>query len=343
MTTTKPESVYCGLDLHSSNTMAAIIDAQGQRIVHGKLPNRIEEIFGFLEPWKDRLQGLAVESTYNWYWLVDALLQADLPVFLGHPPAMTPYSGLKFANDRTDAYWLADLLRLGLFPAVYIYPRESRPLRDLLRRRMLLVEARKSLHISLSSMHARETGRTPKRMEMRNWETAQLEAAFPAELSRVAAEALLASAEALDQEIRKIETAAKCASKGNELLTRAMTLPGVGSALGMVISLETATTDRFASAENYASYCRTVPGHRSSNNKKKGEGNTRNGNKYLAWAWIEAAYFARAHYPRIKAWHDRKAAATNKIIAAKALACKLCKAGYYVMKDGTPFEESRLF
>jgi len=343
MTTTKPESVYCGLDLHSSNTMAAIIDAQGHRLVHSKRPNRIEDLLSFLQPYRERLAGIGVESTYNWYWLVDGLAEADLPVVLGHPSAMRPYSGLKHTDDKTDAYWLADLMRLGLFPKAYVYPKESRPLRDLLRRRMLLVENRTSLLVSFSSMHARQNGNTPKRKDVMEWSAADLEAAFSDPMSRLAAKALVNSLQHLDTEIHLLEKAARKESKANELRCRAQTMPGIADILGMVIALETGTLERFPSAEHYASYCRTVPGHRSSNNKKKGEGNTRNGNKYLAWAWIEAAQFARRYNPKARAWFDRKAAATNKLIASKALACKMCKAGYYVMRDGVDFDENRAF
>jgi transposase len=343
MTTTKPESVYCGLDLHSSNTMAAIIDAEGNRLVHSKRPNRIEDLLSFLQPYRERLAGIGVESTYNWYWLVDGLAEADLPVVLGHPAAMKPYSGLKHSNDKTDAYWLADLMRLGLFPKAYVYPKEIRPLRDLLRRRMLLVQNRTSLLVSFSSMHARQNGTTPKRRDFLAWDEEDLASAFSDPMSGLAAKALLNSVQHLNQEILLLEKAARKESKDNELRRRAQKMPGIAHTLGMVIALETGTLERFPSAEHYASYCRTVPGHRSSNNKKKGEGNTRNGNKYLAWAWIEAAQFARRFNLKARAWFDRKAAATNKIVASKALACKMCKAGYYVMRDDADFDENRAF
>lgn len=99
-----------------------------------------------------------------------------------------------------------------------------------------------------------------------------------------------------------------------------------GIILGMTIVLESGEFSRFPHAGCYASYCRTVKSTRTSNGKKKGENNQRNGNPYLAWAFIEAAGFASRYYPEIQSWYDRKKKQRNNIVAKKALACKLSKA-----------------
>ena len=76
-----------------------------------------------------------VESTYNWYWLVDGLMDADYRVHLANPAAIQQYSGLKYSDDHSDARWLGHLLRLGVLPEGYIYPKADRAVRDLLRKR----------------------------------------------------------------------------------------------------------------------------------------------------------------------------------------------------------------
>ena len=118
--------LYGGIDLHSNNSVISIKDADGQIKARKKLPNDLQTIFRFLSPFKDALSGLVIESTFNWYWLVDALMEADFCVHLANTTAIQQYSGLKYADDNSDADWLAEMLRLGILPEGYIYPKEER-------------------------------------------------------------------------------------------------------------------------------------------------------------------------------------------------------------------------
>jgi transposase len=121
------------------------------------------------------------------------------------------------------------------------------------------------------------------------------------------------------------------------------TMPGVGKILGLTILLETVDPKRFAGPGNYASYCRCVDSRRLSNGKRKGENNSKCGNKYLAWAFVEAAQFARRHDLACRKFHDRKSAQANGIVATKALACKLAKAAWHMMSDNTHYDGGRIF
>ena len=120
-------------------------------------------------------------------------------------------------------------------------------------------------------------------------------------------------------------------------------LPGVGQILALTITLETADIKRFATAGDYASYCRCVDSQRLSNGKKKGQNNSKCGNKYLAWAFVEAANFAKRFDEHCRRWFDRKAAKTSTVIATKALACKLAKAAWHVMSQGVDYDSARVF
>ncbi len=108
------------------------------------------------------------------------------------------------------------------------------------------------------------------------------------------------------------------------------TIPGIGLILGLTIMLEVGDIGRFFKVGNYSSYCRCVSSKRLSNGKKKGENNKKNGNKYLAWAYIEAAHFATRYIPRAQ-------------VATKALANKLARASYFIIRDQVPFDEDMLF
>jgi len=148
---------------------------------------------------------------------------------------------------------------------------------------------------------------------------------------------------ALNEEIAKLEKRlAQCLRPRPEyaLLSSA---PGIGRILAPIILLETGSIERFASVGNYASYARCVDSVRLSNGKRKGQGNVRNGNKYLAWAFIEAANMARRWCPEARRFHERKRARTNAIVATKALAHKLARACYHMLKSGQPFDMKRCF
>jgi len=121
------------------------------------------------------------------------------------------------------------------------------------------------------------------------------------------------------------------------------TVPGIGEILALTIMLETGDIRRFASVGNFASYCRCVDSRKISNRKKKGQGNTKNGNKYLAWAFVEAANFAIRYNSKIKSFYQRKKAKSKGVVALKAVAHKLCRACYYIMRDQVAFDMTKAF
>ena len=152
------KSLMAGIDLHSNNAMIAIVDEDGWRLQHKKVDCELDEVVKFLSLWKEQLKSVAVESTFNWYWLVDGLRALSYPVVLANPAKIEQYSGIKHADDKNDAYFLAELQRLNILPTGYIYDPQLRPVRDLLRRRMLLVHQRTALMLSFKSLYSRTTG-----------------------------------------------------------------------------------------------------------------------------------------------------------------------------------------
>src|SRR5271166_3303315 len=147
-----------GMDLHSNNVVIGVMDLDGQRVASGKVTCDLKAVEKFLAPYQARLEQVAVESTFNWYWLVDGLQAQKYPVVLANPAGMEPYSGLKHADDTSDAFFLAELLRLNILPTGHIYDAQLRPVRDLLRRRLTLVHQRTALMLSFKSLYPRTTG-----------------------------------------------------------------------------------------------------------------------------------------------------------------------------------------
>jgi len=153
--------LYAGIDLHSSNNFIGVIDEKDKRHYSKRHYNNIDTVLKVLKPFKKELQGVVVESTYNWYWLVDGLQEQGYKVHLANPAAIKQYDGLKHTDDRWDSFWLAHLLRLNILPEGYIYPKEKRAVRDLFRRRLRFVKHRTSTVLSLQSMFARHKDLRP--------------------------------------------------------------------------------------------------------------------------------------------------------------------------------------
>jgi transposase len=307
------------------------------------LPCKLSEIVKFLAPFKKRLEQVAVESTYNWYWLVDGLQSLKYPVVLANPAGMQQYSGIKHADDTNDAFFLAELLRLKILPTGHIYDAQLRPVRDLLRRRMTLVHQRTALMLSFKSLYTRTTGQEMTLKELKDLEMKQAQELYAHPANQMIAGMQIKHIEQLTESIDKIEKAVMASARELPPYGRLTTLPGIGIILGMTITMEVGGIERFASAGDFASYCRTVEAQRTSNSKKKGENNSKCGNKYLAWAFVEAANFARRYDGQCRKWFDRKAVRTSNVIATKALACKLAKAAWYLMAEGTDYDPQRMF
>lgn len=147
----------------------------------------------------------------------------------------------------------------------------------------------------------------------------------------------------LDEQVKIIERNVLAQAKLKPAFEKLMTVDGIGKILGMTIMYETGAIERFSKVGCFASYARCVPSGHFSNGKKKGEGNRKNGNKYLSWAFVEAAHFAVRFNERIRRFHQRKKAKTNGVVAVKAVAHKLARACYHILKDQTPFEVERAF
>jgi transposase len=342
MQTTKADELYAGADLHGNNVFISVCDHNGGNVFRKRVKADLNAVNAALNPFWERIAALGVESTFNWYWLVDGLMEQGHPVKLGNPAKMTQYQGIKITNDLTDADWLAEQLRTGIFPECYIYPKETRSIRDALRRRQLFVRRRIQAVLSFGGLLERYGRQAPNAAKLQKWTVQDVRSTELDEWVQLQLETLLDAAHESDRQAKRIEQQVLAVVKPTEPYRRIQIIPGIGMALGLTILLESGEFGRFPSAGDYASYCRTVKSERTSNEKKKGSNNAKNGNKYLAWAFIEAATFAARFNPQIHAWYERKKAASGIPKARKALANKIAKAVWHVM-NGKDFDLQMMF
>jgi transposase len=336
-------TLYGGIDLHSRFSWLVILDSALKVVFQTKLANDLSHFVGALEPYRAGLAGLAVESTPNWYWLVDGLHDAGYRMHLTNTCAAQQYSGLKYTDDRHDARWLAHLLALGILPEGYIYPAHERPLRDLLRRRGFLVEKRTSMLLSLRGSFECHTGHRVSSNTVKKWTAVEIEELLDNATVARGLTCLLEPIEAMTRQIQILEKEVLARAKPRNEFGLLRTVWGIGPILALTVMLEVGDITRFKKVGNFASYCRLVKTDRLSAGKRKGSGNARNGNPYLSWAFSEAAHFAIRYQDAARRFYQRKVARANGIVAVRALAHKLARASYYVMRDGVEFNPNRLF
>ena len=336
-------TLYCAVDLHSNNGYYGIVENSGKRVFGKKLPNKIEKVLEALEKYKNEIKTIAVESTYNWYWLVDSLIENGYNVKLANPVAIKQYSGIKNTDDKNDAFFLAELLRLNILPEGYIFKKEERYIRDMLRRRMFFVNQRTAQMLSLQNMLCRQSGNTYPFIEIQKMKKDDLLKILGHKINVFMAVQNLDTIRVLSEKIKMIENHVLEAGKLNSNFEKLLTIPGIGKILGLTIMYETGDISRFRKSGNYTSYCRCVRAERISNNKKKGSNNRKNGNKYLSWAFVEGAHKMKQYCPQAASFYERKRSKKCGALATKSLAAKLSKCAYYVLKNKEDFDVKKMF
>ena len=335
--------LYGAIDLHSNDNVTVLIDEKDKVIYQKRLANDLPLIVEQHSAYASSMEGIVVESTYNWYWLVDGLMEKGHRVHLANTAAIQQYEGLKYTDDDSDARWLAHLFRLGVLPEGYIYPKQERAVRDLLRKRSQLVRQKTANLLSIHNLYSRNTGQSISANRIKQLTSEKVDAQFTNSEVALAVKANLMVMRSLETEIAVVERVVKERIKLRPGYRYLLTVNGIGQTLALTIMLETGDIGRFPKVGNFASYCRCVGSEKLSNGKRKGTGNTKNGNKYLSWAFVEAANFAIRFDPLIARYYQRKKAKTHRVVAIKAVAHKLSRACYYVMRDEVSFDVNRAF
>ena len=336
-------TMYCAVDLHSSNGYYGIVEKSGKRVFSRRIPNDIGKILQALDQFKDKINSIAVESTYNWYWLVDGLMENGYNVKLANPAAMEQYSGMKNTDDKTDAFFIAELLRLGILPEGHIYPKEERGIRDMLRRRIFFVQHRTAQILSLQNMMSRQSGKSFSIRDIQKMHFDEFKGILDNDDNMFMVKQNLDMIRILSEKIKMLENYILPKAEIKPEFLNIMSVPGIGKILGLTIMYETGDIFRFNNAGNYTSYCRCVKAEATSNQKKKGNNNRKNGNKYLSWAFVEAAHKMKHYCPQAQKFYDRKYDKKCGALATKALAAKISKAVYYILKNNEEFDVKKMF
>jgi transposase len=333
---------YAGVDLHARSLYVVVLDQGGQARFGRNLPAQPEAFLKAVQPFRDGLL-VGCECVHPWYWLADTCRQEEIAFALGHAWAMKAVHGSKTKCDRQDAEAIARLLRGGNFPPAYAYPRERRGLRDLLRARLRLVRQRAELYGHVHTAR-RQANLPPVSNDVRyKSKRAGCAADIADPFVRRRVETDLALLEPLDAAIRRLEAEIEEAAKEHypaELAVLQST-PGVGPVLSLTILLEIDTIGRFDTRQQFCSYARLCGAVQESAGQRVGAGNRKAGNAWLKWAFSEAAVLSAQKDERIGALLGRLASRLGKPKALSALAHKLGRAFYHMLRTKQVFDIDR--
>ena len=337
---------YCGIDLSARTSHLCIIDEDVSVVVDKKVRNELPRIIDLLEPYKDTLQTV-VEATFNWYWLIDGLQEAGFDTTLAHTYGLFMITGAKVKTDRRDALSLAKLLKAGVIPAAYIYPKEHRSMRDLLRRRNRLVMLRAGEYGSLRRLLLRQGILEHSRYDIKKTIEEDIELWFQDPAIQVYARQLLRRIGMYTEQINPLDKTIIKAAGQRPDYRRITFVPGMGPILSATVLYEIGDVSRFGDARHFSSYCRLVPGvAQSGGSTRKGRG-SKQGNHYLKWAFSQAALYAVRFYPEVKRCYEkhlrRHSGRARKIITYTIIGHKLALAVYAMLRDGTEYKGELAF
>ena len=339
---------YIAFDAHRHYTLALVETPDGRIVDEERIPHArgaLRRFLGRCEPGSP----IALEALGNWYWIVDEIEEAGCVPRLVHSRKAKLMLGMINKTDTLDARGLNRLQRAGTLPTVWIPPGQLRDWRDLPRSRMVLVRQRTQLKNRIHATLAKYALPVQEVSDLfgrqgRAWLREQL-GALPPQTAFATAQ-LLEQVEALDRQVRLFEHQMGAVFEVTPEIALAMTLPGVGFILAVVIVLEVGDVARFASPEKLAAYAGTVPRVQASGGKVRYGRLRPDVNHYLKWAFVEAANAIcrlRRHYPErhVSRLYERVARRKGHQKAIGAVARHLAEAMYWVLTKREPYHDPR--
>ncbi len=338
--------LYCGVDLHARTISLCVLDASGAVVREATIDAAPAAVLDALAPFRDGLV-VGCECMFAWYWLADLCAAEGIAFVLGHALYLKLIHGGKAKNDTIDAHKLATLLRGGAFPQAYVYPKGMRETRDLLRRRTFLVLKRSHFlaHLVNTNSQYNLPPLSQKLCYARNRAELDLPSRFEDSSVRKNVETDLALVDAIDAQVRDLELYLTRSAKVDDpqAYQRLRSVPGVGPVLALVFLYEIHDVKRFAEVGQFLSYARLVRCQHESAGKIKGSGGRRIGNAHLRWAFGEAACLLLRESAAAKKWLARKERKSGKGRALGALAAKLGRAVYHLLRKSEAFDAKRFF
>ena len=329
--------LYTGIDLHRRVIALCTVNENGTVIARTRIKTDPQSILTYFHQWSEPHKAV-VECTTGWYWFCDLLHSAGIEIILAHAKYLKAISYAKVKTDAVDAHTLAQLLRMGFIPEAHQLPMEYRPLRDLLRQRMVMEHKRTNIIQRVASVLA-QFNIAPVPVSPYKPAFAQfLESLSLPEEYRMVLSFYHQQCLQTTNHRKELEKYFKSRLRKTLTVQLLMSIPGIGDISGSIIAMETGDIHRFADDKHYSSYCRLVPGAKDSGGKYAHRSGSKDGNQYLKYAFTEVAIKAIMYYPEIKQFADRVAKRSNKTIARTVVAKELARCAYFVLTRQQEFK-----
>lgn len=335
---------YCGVDLHSKTLYLCILDSEGKCLMHKNIQAKPDAFLRAIKPFRNDLI-VGVECMYSWYWLANLCLAQGIAFILGHALYMKAIHGGKAKSDKIDSEKIARLMRGGTFPLAYTYPPELRPIRDLLRRRRLLVRYRADALAHIKITHHQYNAEIFEKNINKKGNRLHVLELFSEPATRKNIEIDLTVADVLHEHITTIENYVIKHAKAYDtrLYHRLQTVPGIGPILALTILYEIGDIERFPTVQSFCSYARLVKCQKESAGKLYGYSGQKMGNAHLKWAFGEAVAFLMRESQQAKDYVAKMAEKHGKGKAMSILAHKLGRAIYFIIKRKDAFDIKYFF
>ncbi|QBG34452.1 IS110 family transposase [Litorilituus sediminis] len=333
---------YCGIDLHARLLYVCILDKHGNKILHQKIkadPNQLRKL---LKPYIGQVV-VGVECMHCWYWVSDFCRELNIEFILSHALYMKAIHGGKAKNDKIDSYKIASLIRGGNFPLAYNYPQETRSTRDLLRRRTHIMRHGADLKAHVINTDS-QYNLPAQSLNLKNVSAREgLRHHYDDPIVQRMIELDMNILDCYMRELKHVESFIENKAKQHygALLNIVRTFPGIGQILALTILYEIGDINRFPSVQQFASYSRLVKCKAESAGKVYGTSGNKIGNGYLKWAFSEAAVLYLRGNDKAKRYLAKLQKRMSKGKALSALAHKIGRCVYFMLRDKQVFDEDK--
>lgn len=339
---TKQHKNYCGIDLHTTKMYLCILNDAGEKVLHQNMRTKPELFLRAIKPFRDDIV-VSAECMFAWYWLADLCADENIPFVLGHALYMRAIHGGKSKNDRIDSYKIAALLKGGLIPQAYVYPRKMRATRDLMRRRNHFMRKRAELFAHTQNTAHQYNLQDPLGRIAKPKNREGVVERFDLSCVRKSIEANMEMAATYDRVIAALERDILQSARSHDPVSLALlkTIPGVGRIIALNLLYEIENIERFPRVQDFVSYSRLVKCAKESNGKRYGSSGKKIGNAHLRWAFSEASQlFLKCNEPG-KKYLEKITNKHGKGKALSILAHKMGRAVYYILKNQKAFDKDK--